>query len=254
MEEINKIKPIKYNEKLCFKCLKEKDSTSIYTIGYRGYGSGFDNFNTVLQLCDKCDCKDMKMWVDETPDLEEGYCENYKYEDDIFKFVEQLPIQGRELFENQCAGGACSCPMDSQEWIDVELGIAPDSVYKKYGMYSPSEIKAYKDRFPTCKHVYLKTYKDGSGGCRCDYGAFGKRDGSCSSNISDECYTCRKYEKKGFDYLMREEKELYIEKSKLNKIEMYEWTCEICGEIIHTHTYSDYFSCPKCYQWYSAED
>ena len=50
---------------------------------------------------------------------------------------------------------------------------------------------------------------------------------------------------------MREEKELYIEKEKLKRIEMYEWTCEVCGEIIHTHIYSDMFVCPKCYQYYN---
>lgn len=86
-----------------------------------------------------------------------------------------MPIQGRELFENQCARGACSYPMESQDWIDVELGVAPDSIYKEYGMYSPSEIKAYEERFPTCENVYLKTYKDGSGSCRCDYGAYGEK-------------------------------------------------------------------------------
>lgn len=70
-------------------------------------------------------------------------------------------------------------------------------------------------------------------------------------NISDECYTCSHYKKKGFNYSMREEKELYIEKEKLKRIEMYEWTCEVCGEINHTHIYSDMFVCPKCYQYYN---
>ena len=247
----NKIKSVDYNEKICFKCLKEKDNIHTYTLGYRGYGSGFDNFNTILQLCDDCNHGELGIWFNEEPELIDGYCEDYKYEDNIFEFVKSLPIQGRELFENQCASGACSYPMESQDWIDVELGVAPDSIYKEYGMYSPSEIKAYKERFPTCENVYLKTYKDGSGSCRCDYGAYGEKDGSCGSNISDECYTCSHYKKKGFDYSMREEKELYIEKEKLKRIEMYEWTCEVCGEINHTHIYSDMFVCPKCYQYYN---
>ena len=249
----NKISPIEYSKKICFKCLKEKDNIHTYTLGYRGYGSGFDSFNTILQLCDDCNHEELDIWFNEQPEIIDDYCEEYKYEDNIYEFVKSLPIQGRELFDNQCASGACSYPMESQDWIDVELGIAPDNIYKKYGMYSPSEINAYKERFPTCENVYLKTYNDGSGGCRCDYGAYGERDGSCGLNISDECYTCTRYKKKGLNYLIREEKQLYINPSNLKKIEMYEWTCEVCGEIIHTHTYSDVFSCPKCYQWYDID-
>ena len=37
-------------------------------------------------------------------------------------------------------------------------------------------------------------------------------------------------------------------------IKMYQWTCECCGEIIYTHTYSDVFSCPKCHQYYECYD
>lgn len=249
-----KIVPMNYSECLCFKCLKEKEKIKKYFVGYRGYGSSFDNFNSIIQLCEECDHKDLQMWVDEKPTMIDDYCEDYKYEDDIWDFVNTLPIQGRELFDNQCSDGACSCHMESQDWIDIELEIAPDSLYKQYGMYSPSEIQAYKDRFPTCENVYVKTYKDGSSHCKCDYGAFGDSDGTCGLNICDECYTCRRYKKKGFDFVYREEKQLYIEPSKLKKIEMYEWTCEVCGEIIHTHTYSDTFSCPKCFQWYDVED
>ena len=108
----NKIKSVDYNEKICFKCLKEKDNIHTYTLGYRGYGSGFDNFNTILQLCNDCNHGELSIWFNEEPELIDGYCEDYKYEDNIFEFVKSLPIQGRELFENQCASGVCSYPME----------------------------------------------------------------------------------------------------------------------------------------------
>lgn len=250
----NKIKPIGYSNKVCFKCLKESDNITKHILCYRGYGSDFDNFNSILQVCEECNFEDLSTWFDEIPQIDEGYYENYKYEDKIWNFVYSLPIQGRELFENQCADGAGSFHMDSQDWLDVELKIAPDSLYKKYGMYSPSEMKAYEDRFPTCENVYLKTYSDGSSCSMCRYGAHGNSDGSCDCNISTECYTCTKYSKKGFDVLNREEKDLILDKSKLKKIEMYEWTCEVCGEIVYSHIYSEHLSCPKCYQWYDLKE
>lgn len=83
--------------------------------------------------------------------------------------------------------------MDSQDWIDYELGELPHDKCKEYCLYSPQEIKAYNDRFPTCANVFLKTYSDGSGGCRCSLGAHGNKDGSCGVNISSECYQCAWY-------------------------------------------------------------
>lgn len=244
---------IKYSEKICFKCLKEKENINTYSIGYRGYGSGFDNFNSTIQLCDECNCNDLEKWCNENPETEDYY-EEYKYEDNIFEFIETLPIQGKELFKNQCSNGACAYHTESQDWIDIKLGIAPDEVYKKYGMYSPSERKAYEERFPTCENVYLKTYKDGSGECRCNFGARGEKDGSCGANISDGCFYCKHYKKKGFDFIRKVEEEKYIIKSKLKEVKMYQWTCECCGEIIYTHTYSDSFICPKCHQYYECYD
>ena len=250
---MKKIKAIKYNERICFKCLKESDNIHKYSIGYRGYGSDFDNFNTIIQLCDDCDCKELDKWCNENPEIN-GYYEDYKYEKNISDLVDTFPIQGRELFENQCSNGAHAYNIESQDWIDIELKIAPDEIYKQYGMYSPSERNAYEERFPTCENVYLKTYKDGSGHCKCNYGAYGEKDGSCSLNISNECFYCKHYKKKGFDFVRKVEEEKYIIKSKLKEVKMYQWTCECCGEIIYTHTYSDVFSCPKCHQYYECYD
>lgn len=246
------IKPIRYSEKVCFKCLSEENNINKYVLSCRGYGSIFDSFNSIIQLCENCNCEDLSIWVNESPVIENGYVENYKYEDKLWNFVNSLPLLGRELFENQCADGAGCHPIDSQDWIDIELGVAPDSLYKEYDMYSPSEIKAYEDRFPTCENVYLKTYADGSKTSVCRYGASGNEYGECSRNISIECYTCKRYSKKGFDILEKEDKDLVLNKSNIKKIELYEWTCEVCGEI--THTYNEYFICPKCNQLYDIED
>lgn len=240
----NKIKPIEYSEHLCFKCLNEHDHINTYAIYGRGYGSSFDNVSTKLQLCNQCNKDDLKEWFDEYCNGE--FPENYKYVDNIYDFVKTLPIQGRELFENSMSNGACSHSMDAQDWIDIELGIAPDEVYKKNCMYSPSEIKAYEERFPTCKEVYLKIYSDGSGGCRCRFGSHGNKDGSCDSNVSDNCYKCKSYKKKDIDEKLKEIKDFKLTKDDINIIKMYEWTCPKCGKINHTYNYEDYDYCSEC--------
>ena len=241
----NKITPIKYTEHLCFKCLKEHDKINKYKIYGRGYGSCFDNENTTLQLCDECNNKELEKWFNEIP-KENDYYEEYKYENNIIDYVNKLPIQGRELFKNQISDGAYSYNIDSQDWIDIELGIASDEIYKKNGMYSPSEVKAYHDRFPTCKKVYLKTYSDGSAVCMCALGAFGDKDGNCESNIWSSCYNCKLYEKKNFDEKLKEIKDFKLTKENINEVKMYEWTCPKCGEINHTYNYEYEDYCNKC--------
>ena len=39
---------------------------------------------------------------------EDDWCEKYKYEDEIFKYIRTLPVEGRELFYNRYSDGACS--------------------------------------------------------------------------------------------------------------------------------------------------
>ena len=63
-------------------------------------------------------------------------------------------------------------------------------------MYSPSEIKAYEDRFPNCKHVEIKVYNDGSSNSECLFSAFGDENGSYGSNVSDKCFLCSCYEER----------------------------------------------------------
>lgn len=240
-----KIKPVEYNEHICFKCLQEKENIHTYRIWGRGYGSIFDNDNTTLQLCDDCNQEELETYFNEEPEIEDEYCENYKHEDDIVNFVKTLPIQGQELFNNTCASDNWLKP---QDWIDIELKIAPDEVYKKYNMYSPNEIKAYKERFPNCKQVYKKVYADGSSGCRCDLGAFGDKDGNASEyNYSDECYYCKQYGKRIDD--IEVVYETIIHKSDIKLVTMQEWVCPKCGNINYTHEYlEDDYSCERCFE------
>lgn len=189
-----KIKAITDYKGLCFKCLSKDNPVDIFSLSYRGYGSGFDGENTKLQLCKNCQPKDISDWFNEQPNIIDGYCEDYKYEDNIFEFIKTLPLEGQELFENTCSNDGYN--MEAQDYIDMKLGILPDEKYKEYCMYSPSEIKAYEERFPNCKHVEIKVYSDGSKGSKCFMSAFGDGEGNCGSNIADECYLCNYYEER----------------------------------------------------------
>lgn len=191
-----KVTPIKDYEKICFKCLKEKSKLEKFYLHRSNYGSSFDNCYTYLQICEDCKPKDIEKWFNEEPEIVDGYCAKYKYEQNIIDFVNTFPIEGQELFWNRCAYGACADNMDSQDWIDMQLGILPDEKYKEYGMYSPSEIKAYEERFPTCEHPVNVVYSDDSKGCWCPFGASGEYGQQISPNISDECYGCEHYKKR----------------------------------------------------------
>lgn len=252
---MNIIKYIENRDTLCHKCLQDKDDIKKYSTYGRGYGSKFDNDNETIQLCYECRKEigeDLEKWFNEIPEYDEDeFYENYKYEEEIIDFIDKLPIQGREIVVNQTSSGACSYFLDSQDWIDIKLGIASDEVYKRNNLYSPSEIKAYKERFPTCKHTYLKVWSDGSSGTRCSMhsGVSGNKDFTCSSNISSECYYCDSYEKKGDEFIHRVEKELKI-KPKL--VSMYEAFCPTCGNKIleykHKVEHCDFTYCNKCHQ------
>lgn len=221
---------IKNREDLCHKCLESKDDIKVYSTYGRGYGSKYDNCNESVQLCNQCRHsieEDLDKWFNETCEYED-YTETYKYEEKIIEFIKSLPVEGREIVENQTASGANAYYCDSQDWIDIELGIAEDEVYKRNGMYSPSEINAYKERFPTCKHVYLKVWSDGSTSSKCsiDSSVSGNGDFTCGLNICEECYYCDRYEKKDEFYQPRIEEQLIVQ-PKL--VEMYEIFCPQCG-------------------------
>lgn len=120
----NKIEYVKYEEDLCFKCLQKKNNINTYELKNRGYGSIYDNENTKLQLCNECvggidEHNKLETWFNEEPTVSE-YIELYQYEDNIKQYIATLPIQGREIFENQLSN---TWVEDSQIWIDKELGL-----------------------------------------------------------------------------------------------------------------------------------
>lgn len=214
----------------CCNCLKEIKVNHIH-IGALGWGSNFDNFSTQLDLCDECLAKTNPEWwklkvcgnFDECGNYDmDG--EWYEYEHEIFDYVNKMPLAGQELFYNYYANGECAYyNMDSQDWIDYELGILPHEKCKEYGMYSPQEIKAYNDRFPNCNNVEIKIYKDGSRGSKCFFGAFGDKEGNCDSNISDHCYMCSHYKERTGKIKVVDELEEYYkrETERLNDMIVY---------------------------------
>jgi len=121
-------KAIKNPECTCFKCLKEtKENLHTIEIPQTGYGSRFDGLNTKIQLCDKCYKLTNPNWwkfkqipIKELGDAGHNFTE-YKYENEIFEYVNQMPLAGQELFFNRFASGAGADYMDAQEWIDGEL-------------------------------------------------------------------------------------------------------------------------------------
>ncbi|CEQ01608.1 Uncharacterised protein [[Clostridium] sordellii] len=129
---MSKIKYVKYEKDLCFKCLQKKKAINTYKLVGRSYGSLYDSHNTMLQLCNECvgsieKHNELEKWFNEKPKII-YYIENYEYEENIDAYIETLPIQGKELFLNQIAEGACAFVEDSQEWIDRELGLIEDNL------------------------------------------------------------------------------------------------------------------------------
>ena len=222
MSDSNKIMAIESTDYLCFKCLKRMNTSKkihCINIGGIGYGSNFDNLSTKLQLCDECfneSQKDRLIWNMETvygqmhfdrytskssvPSdriIDEYIDVKYKYDDEMYSYINDLPLQSKELVWNRFAYGACaSYNMDAQDWIDYELGILSHDKCKEYGFYSPNEVNAYNARFPTCQHPVNIIYADDSKGCWCPFGANGKYGQTVDGNISDECYQCALYQKR----------------------------------------------------------
>lgn len=126
------------DECLCMKCLNKK-ATHIYQIQNRRYGSIFDSTYTKFQVCDDCDSEDFQVWVDEKPTMID-YLETYKYELDITEFIDSLPLESQELFYNRFDSEEY---MDSQDWIDYELGELSNEKCKEYGLATPKDIIEY---------------------------------------------------------------------------------------------------------------
>lgn len=159
----------------CDKCGTEEDvgddeygwkSEGWYHIdlGRPGYGSGLDGCEVQFSLCDDC----------------------------LISFIDSFTIEGQEKVINSGSNAYLS----SEDWIRVHKGEMPDEEMEAKGMYSPRQIKAYEERFPTCSNVYINEYKDGSKGSRCNLNAFGDENGNCGLNVSSKCFDCSLYKKR----------------------------------------------------------
>lgn len=195
---MNKNKAIQNPENTCFNCLKETIVNKI-KIPALGMGKSIRYFSTEIHLCDECmKLTNSEWWKLKTikgeTDLDGEY---YEYEDEILKFIEQMPLAGQELFWNRYATGVfVGYYMEAQDWIDYRLGILPHEKCKEYGFYSPQEIQAYEERFPKCQHVVNRVFSDGSIGCWCSFGAYGEFEQKTGRNICDECYECKYFEER----------------------------------------------------------
>lgn len=85
--------------KICFKCLKEPDDLNIIKINSLGYGSYFDMLDAEIHLCDECKSKTNPEWW-EFEVIKQGYCEEYRYEEEIIEYISQLPEEGIELYDS----------------------------------------------------------------------------------------------------------------------------------------------------------
>lgn len=193
-------KAIENPENVCFNCLKKTEVIKIH-IGAMGYGSGFDGWSTRINLCEDCINQTNKEWwklkeiqCNWDKEYNHGFYE-YEYEDEIFEFVNKMPLIGQELFWNRYSTD--NYLMEPQDWIDYQLDILPHEKCKEYCLYSPQEIEAYKTRFPICQHPVNRIFDDNSKGCWCPFEATGEYGQKCDEyNISNECYQCKYFTKR----------------------------------------------------------
>ncbi len=221
-QEVKHIKAIGEDKCLCYKCLQKKHKDNIISIkiGASGYGSHFDNLSTQLQLCNECydeSQKEKPIWnmeivygemhftelnkrerevIPESCIVPEYIDKRYRYDSEMSEFISVLPIQSRELIYNRYGYGAgASFHMDSQDWIDYELGILSHEKCKEYGFYSQEEITAYRERFPKCQHPVNIIY-DGWKASKCPMDACGDYGQVCKTDnflYGEYCYKCPYY-------------------------------------------------------------
>lgn len=194
---MNKIKTIPYDKSICFKCLKKSNKITKIHFGDLGYGSGFDECSTMIQLCEDC-LKEapeaVKNPILENEDSEFGG--NYVNEDDIFHYFDNLLPEGQQFVRNEFWKDMHH-PIDPQDWLDYFINKdLPYEKAKEYGFYALEEINAYKERFPKCEYPVNRVFSDGSCGSYCPFGARGEKDLNIDHNISEECFTCRHYKER----------------------------------------------------------
>lgn len=226
---------IKDTKNLCYKCLKKKDNIHKISIGSRGYGSYFDDMSTYLQLCDDCykeSQKDKPIWNMKSLDDNNMYDDSYLYDNEMSGYLHNLPLEGQELVFNRNSYGAyAGYNMDSQDYIDFELDELPHKKCKQYGMHSPQEKAAYKERFPNCECVKINKYKDGSQGSSCPYGVSGDKNGDIGLNIWNKCYMCTHYNPRKGDIEVIDKVAEYYKNEKDRLIHMIQYAGSRLGEL-----------------------
>ena len=175
---------------LCYICDKVKPENEINKLKMRGrsIGSEFDGSKFTMNICDSCIKIEHYKWFLEEPKLVDKYTEKYEHESKIKELIDSLLIENQEYIMNGF--------MSREDWIAMKKGTLPDKEYKKYFMYSPSEARAYKERFPTCEHPVNVRYSENSVGCKCSVGAMGHKNQEASVNISEKCFECSFYKKR----------------------------------------------------------
>ncbi len=128
------------NENTCMCCLKEKTDLTTIIIPEMGYGSAFDGESTKLHLCRSCyQHSNPKIWsleiiteADEDGDI---LSEEYIHEKEIIDYIENLPIQSKELIWNRYNEGFnADHKMKPQDWIDYYLNELTYEKCKEYGI------------------------------------------------------------------------------------------------------------------------
>lgn len=211
-----KIIPIKHKNCTCMSCLQEFDKEKLHIIEIKelGYGSYFDGTNTKIILCSKCfEESDPTIWnleikfryASEFPDYKDVendfvVTEEYTTEDKIIEYVENLPIQSKELFFNSFESGwNTTYKMNPQDWIDYELGELSFNKCKKYGIITIEEKEAYSTRFQNCEWVVNKQYRDDIIISQCPFGAVGNVNQEPKEKSSVNCYQCPYYKTRTTD-------------------------------------------------------
>lgn len=226
---------IPYHPMICYRCLESEREPMVWQLTSRGYGSHFDGTTSRLQLCSQC-CDDtlrktLTTYFNETPDESNGW-QDYLYEDALHLFIQTLPLAGQELFRNATTGHFV---MDAQDWINIQLGIANDEAYSRNGLQSPSELQAYRTRFPHCQHVALIEIDEDTAYTQCPYGVYGEIDGSSSlDNEHSQCYHCSYYTPASHLTPRRLGRALAVIPKA---VKMYELFCPTCHRAHYRHAH-----------------
>lgn len=210
-------------QSICFNCLQEHQQLHIIHIPVLNHGSKFTNFSSRLNLCPSCYNLTNPLWWN--LEIIKSYTEynmmqlNYKYEQEILDFINNMPLSGQELFYARFGKGLNCDSMRSQDWIDYALDKLSHDKCKEYGYFSPKERKAYYERFHVCDKVRIiirdkENDKNNHKESRCPFGAFGNEDGASENHKPHhQCYGCQMFEvrdsENGIEIMNKEDYEIY---------------------------------------------